>query len=99
MDEFSRQALTEWEGRRSARRREVAVHAVLWAAVNLLLIVIWAVTGAGFPWFVFPLFGWLVGVVAHGAVVYVRRSPDDAVMARELRRQRADGPRKGLRGR
>jgi hypothetical protein len=26
-------------------------------AVNLLLMVIWLVTGAGFPWFVFPLAG------------------------------------------
>lgn len=89
MDEFARQAFGEWEASRSARRRVVWLHAILWAAVNLLLVVIWAVTGAGFPWFVFPLFSWLVGLVAHAAVVYVLGSPDDAVFARELSRRKS----------
>lgn len=91
MDEFARQALTEWEARRSSRRRVVAMHAIVWAAANLLLVVVWLTTGAGFPWFVFPLFGWLVGLAAHAASVYVRRSPDDVVLARESRRRRVDG--------
>ena len=97
MDDFGRQALTEWQGRRSSRRRGVAMHAVLWGSVNLLLVVVWKVTGAGFPWFVFPLMGWFVGLAAHAATVYVLRSPDDAVMARALREDRRD--RKALRGR
>lgn len=96
MDEFGRQALAEWQGRRSARRRRVALHLILWLAVNLLLVVVWRVTGAGSPWFVFPLFGWLVGLVAHAATVFVLRSPDDAVMAGELRRMRAKGARRRL---
>ena len=89
MDEFERQAFAEWKASRSARRREVGLHAILWAAVNLLLVVIWAVTGAGFPWFVFPLFGWLIGLVSHAATVYVLRTPDDEVFARELSRRRS----------
>ena len=88
MDEFARQALTEWTARRSARRRLVALHAILWAAVNLLLFVVWLTTGAGFPWFVFPLFGWLVGLSAHAAGVYVLRTPDDVLMTREAARRR-----------
>lgn len=87
MDEFARQAVGEWAARRSARRRRVAMHAILWLAVNLLLVVIWAVTGAGFPWFVFPLFGWLVALTAHAASTYVLRSPQDAILAREARRR------------
>lgn len=86
MDEFSRQAFQEWEAARSVRRRGVWMHAIIFAAVNLLLVVIWAVTGAGFPWFVFPLFGWLIGLVADAASAYVLRSPDDEVFLRELRR-------------
>lgn len=88
MDEFTRQAFAEWEAARSARRREVWMHGIIWAAVNLLLVVIWAVTGAGFPWFVFPLFGWLIGLVSHAASVYVLRTPDDAVFAREAARRK-----------
>ncbi|MBN2066115.1 MAG: 2TM domain-containing protein [Candidatus Thermoplasmatota archaeon] len=44
------------------------IHFVIYIAVNLLLIAIWWVTLGpyGFPWFVFPLFGWGIGVAAHG---------------------------------
>ena len=91
MDEFGRQAFAEWEATRSARRRVVWLHAILWAAVNLLLVVIWAVTGAGFPWFVFPLFGWLIGLVTHAAITYVLRSPDDVIYSREAARRKALG--------
>mgnify|MGYP000052916905 CR=1 FL=1 len=87
MDEFSRQAFAEWEYARGARRRGVLMHAVIWATVNLLLVVIWAVTGAGFPWFVFPLFGWLIGLVADAASAFLERSPDDEAFLRELRRR------------
>ena len=89
MDEFARQAFSEWEAKRVARQRVVWLHALIFAAVNLLLFVVWLVTGAGFPWFVFPLFGWLIGLVAHGASVYVLRDPDDEVFLRELSRRRS----------
>ena len=88
MDEFARQAFVEWESTQIARRREVWMHAILWGAVNLLLFIIWAVTGAGFPWFVFPLFGWLIGLSAHAATVYVLRAPDDVVFQNEARRRK-----------
>jgi fatty acid desaturase len=91
MDEFARQAFGEWEARRIARQRVVWMHALIWAAVNLLLFVVWLVTGAGFPWFVFPLFGWLIGLVAHAASAYLLRGPDDVLYSREAARRRAAG--------
>ena len=88
MDEFARAAVSEWEARRSSRRRQFAYHAIVWASINLLLLVIWATTGADFPWFVFPLFATLIPLAAHGAAVFVMRSPDDVVLAQEARRRR-----------
>jgi hypothetical protein len=44
------------------------VHATVYAAVNLMLFAIWALTGAGYPWFVFPLLGWGVALAVHGVV-------------------------------
>lgn len=82
MDEFAREALAERAARRAARQRVFWLHALLWLTVNLLLVVAWAVTGAGFPWFVFPLLGWLVGLVAHGAGVFLLRSPQDLMLNR-----------------
>lgn len=43
----------------------------LWAhlssfiGVNGFLLLIWAITGAGFPWFLFPLAGWGIGLISH----------------------------------
>lgn len=34
-------------------------------AVNLLLIVIWAATGAGYFWPIWPLLGWGIGIASH----------------------------------
>lgn len=86
MDEFTREALAERRAVRAARQRVVWMHAVLWLTVNLLLVVIWAVTGAGFPWFVFPLLGWLIGLAAHAASAYLVHSPEDLMLSREADR-------------
>ena len=90
MDEFARQAFLEWESNKVARQRVFWVHVILWTMVNLMLFVIWLVTGAGFPWFVFPALGWGVGLAAHGAGVFVLRGPDDVIYQREARRRRLE---------
>ncbi len=64
----------------SAAQRAFQVHASVWFAVNALLFVIWLVTGAGFPWFLFPALGWGVGLAAHATATYTRpigRGGDD----------------------
>jgi len=47
------------------------VHFIVYIVVNILLIIIWAVTGAGFPWFIFPLGGWAIGILFHFLWVFV----------------------------
>ena len=46
-------------------------HFAVYIVVNILLVVIWAFTGRGFPWFVFPLGGWGIGVIFHFLGVFV----------------------------
>ncbi len=43
------------------------MHLGIYIAVNALLVAIWWATigPPGFPWFVFPLFGWGIGITAH----------------------------------
>lgn len=72
MDAFARAAAREQAQHRHARRRGLQIHATVWLAVNLLLIVTWALSGAGYPWFVFPLLGWGIGLAAHAAAVWPR---------------------------
>lgn len=57
-----------------ARRRVRAykgffAHAILFAAVNALLLLIDVATGGGL-WFYWPLFGWGIGLAAHAGVVW-----------------------------
>lgn len=54
--------------RRRGMRASLRIHTAVFVFVQLLLVAVWTSTGAGFPWFVFPLLGWGVGLAAHAAV-------------------------------
>jgi hypothetical protein len=40
-------------------------HLAVYIVVNIALILIWAFTGRGYPWFVWPLGGWGIGLIFH----------------------------------
>jgi len=60
---------------RAEEKVDFLIHFVIYVCVNALLIVVWYFnggsnwfTGSGeavFPWFIFPLFGWGIGIAAH----------------------------------
>jgi hypothetical protein len=69
----------------SAYQRQQAgwrIHFAVYAAVQVLLFatwgIVWATGGTAFPWPIFPLLGWGIGVVAHDAAV--RNSPEREVI-------------------
>jgi hypothetical protein len=43
-----------------------AAHLRVYLAVISLLVAIWALTGMGHPWPVWPALGWGIGLAAHG---------------------------------
>jgi hypothetical protein len=54
------------------------IHFAAYAGVNLLLLVINLLTTPNELWFYWPLAGWGLGIIAHGAAVYYsgrRRMP------------------------
>lgn len=79
-DAFERAAQrTESEYRRRRRERSLRrhrkafrIHATVFVAVQALLIAIWALEwrldGTSYPWFLYPLLGWGIGLAAHWAV-------------------------------
>lgn len=71
-DPFEQAARAERTRKQRLRRREMRaslqIHTAVFVFVQLLLVAVWTSTGAGFPWFVFPLLGWGVGLAAHAAV-------------------------------
>jgi hypothetical protein len=72
-DPFERAVLLEKIERSAeearAAREGFRVHAVVYVAVNIMLVVIWALTWTGHPWFVYPLLGWGIGLAAHYTAV------------------------------
>ena len=86
MDEFALAAFREREARQILKRRTFYLHLSIYLAVNLMLIGIWALAGGGFPWFLFVLMGWGIGIVAHGASAFLLSHPADIVLEREQRR-------------
>jgi len=76
-DPFERAAIRaemDRERRRAARKASgvktgFRIHAAVFVGVQLLLVVIWALTGPvngdWYPWFLYPLAAWGVGLVAH----------------------------------
>jgi hypothetical protein len=89
MDEFALAAFREREARQILKRRTFYLHLAVYLAVQVMLIAIWALVGGGFPWFLFPLMGWGIGVVAHGASAFLLAHPDDIVLQREQKRMRS----------
>jgi len=68
---MSEEELYSQARKRVEERKGFYIHFALYIAVNILLVIIWAVTGAGFPWFVFPLGGWGIGILFLFLEVFV----------------------------
>jgi class 3 adenylate cyclase len=48
-------------------RQSVKIHLTFYLLVNVLLIGIWAASGGGYFWPVWPILGWGIGVACHAA--------------------------------
>jgi signal transduction histidine kinase len=91
-----RGAMPEDDARRRARRRATAEaaffgHLMTYLAVIALLAFINLVTGGG-PWFLWPAFGWGIGLLSHFMSLFgsrmVRERFFEPALERELRRER-----------
>ncbi len=91
MDEFGELALREREAKRIARRQWFWLHFAVYATAQVFLVVIWALSSATYPWWIYPLFGWGIFVAAHAVYAFVIRHPDEILIERAARRE--DEPR------
>ncbi len=82
------QELREQAIERLKKKRDFKVHVLMYVSVNAFLVVIWAVTGAGFFWPIFPILGWGIGVVANAWDVYGRKPISEEEIRREADRLR-----------
>jgi hypothetical protein len=68
--------ITEEEIYQKARKRVedkkgLLIHAIVYVLVNAILVVIWATTSHGYPWFLWPLGGWGIGLIFNFLGVFV----------------------------
>ena len=57
--------LREKAEKRVGERIALLSHLGSYVIVNAFLIVIWALTGAGYPWFLWVMAGWGIGLAFH----------------------------------
>ncbi len=72
--------------RRLGAKREFRLHLGVFAVVNTMLIIIWAATGAGYFWPIWPIVGWGIGLVSHAFTVYFRKPMTEEDIEAEMRR-------------
>jgi hypothetical protein len=77
---------------RLRKKRDFGTHIVVYAIVNAMLVAIWAITGAGFFWPIFPILGWGIGVAANAWDVYGRKPITEDEVQRETERLRSERP-------
>ena len=77
---------------RVEEKRGFFVHLTVYILVNIMLVLIWwFAAGGGFPWFLFPLVGWGIGLLMHflGTFVFGRKS-DSAAIEKEAEKIRRE---------
>jgi len=70
--------------RRLKRKRDFHAHLLVYLLVNAGLVMVWAFTGQGFFWPVFPMVFWGIGVVMNGWGAYTREDFTEEAIQREV---------------
>ena len=84
--------MDDLEGRREAAvkrvkaKREFKNHLAVYLIVNALLVVIWAASGQGYFWPVWPIDGWGVGLAFNAWSAYFERPISEDEIRREMER-------------
>jgi uncharacterized ion transporter superfamily protein YfcC len=71
--------------KRIKRKRMFQQQLIVYVLINVLLWVIWAATGLGFPWPIFVTVFWGIGLASQGWMVYKGSAPiSEAEIQREM---------------
>lgn len=70
--------ILELAKKRVKDKKDFYAHLSAWVVVNIILIIVWAMTNwGGYPWFVWCLGPWGVGVLFHFLAVFVFENKSD----------------------
>ena len=83
-DQLSDEQIYEEAKLRVKAKKDFNGNLIAWAIVNVILIIVWALSGQGYPWFLWPLCIWGAFVLLHGLRVYVfEKKSDRAAIEKE----------------
>ena len=87
---MSEEQIYELAKKRVEEKRGFFTHLAVYIIVNIMLVLIWwFASGGGFPWFIFPLCGWGIGLVVHALNTFVfGRKPDILAIEKEAEKIR-----------
>lgn len=80
--ETSREAAVK----RLKAKRDFKSHLATYVVVNLMLVAIWALSGRGYFWPIWPIAGWGVGLVLNAWTVYFQKPISEDEIRREMDR-------------
>lgn len=63
------QVLRDRAVRRVKQKRDFYAHVVIYFAVNTMLVLVWWMSGGGYPWFIWPAGIWGIFVVVNAIQV------------------------------
>ena len=87
-NQMSEEKIYEEARLRVKERKGFWGHFGAWASINIILIIIWALTDlGGYPWFLWPLGIWGVFVLLHYLRIFVfERKPERLAIEKEVER-------------
>jgi hypothetical protein len=71
---------------RLKNKRAFRSHVVMYLTVNTLLVVIWAASGAGYFWPIWPILGWGIGLALNAWTTYGQRPITEDDIRKETQR-------------
>jgi hypothetical protein len=75
--------------KRVRQRIELLRHIGTYVIINGFLVIVWALTGAGYPWFLWVMAGWGIGLAFHiigYAAGYRGEATKDRMVQKEMER-------------
>ena len=90
--DLSEEQIYEEAKKRVEEKRGFYVHLTAYIVVNIGLVLIWAfAAGGGYPWFIWCLGGWGIGLLFHYLFVFVFKDKSDrAAIEREAEKIRKE---------
>jgi hypothetical protein len=91
--QMSEDEIYEQASKRVKEKKRFYSGLVTYLIVNAVLIVIWALSGRGYPWFLWPLGIWGIFVLGDYIRIFVfEKKPDEEAIKKEVEKMKKGQP-------